>query len=72
MGVPVWCAGGGEVGRVTSGTYSPTLDKIIAMAYVAPDAAEVDSELLVGEGRDQVAHVVELPFCRDDQGCAGS
>jgi aminomethyltransferase len=56
---------GREVGSVTSGTYSPTLEKIIAMAYVAPDAAAAGTELAVHTGAERrKAKVVGLPFYR--------
>ena len=51
------------VGEVTSGTFSPTLQKPIAMGYVRPDSADVGSELIVDiRGRHEPAQVVELPF----------
>ena len=40
-------AGGQPVGMVSSGTFSPTLDKPIAMAYVRPEAAAQGVELAV-------------------------
>jgi aminomethyltransferase len=56
---------GREVGSVTSGTYSPTLEKIIAMAYVASDAAAAGTELAVRTGAERrKAKVVGLPFYR--------
>ena len=52
-----------QVGHVTSGTFSPTLDVPIAMAYVAPAAAAVGGEVIVDiRGRPQSARVVQLPF----------
>ena len=56
---------GHPVGVVTSGTFSPTLERPIAMAYVQPDAAELDRELQV-EIRSELypARVVPLPFYR--------
>lgn len=51
------------VGVVTSGTFSPTLEKPIAMAYVRPEAAELGSELTVDvRGKPEAARVVPLPF----------
>ena len=51
------------VGRLTSGTYSPTLKKPIAMGYVRPDLAEPGRELSVDiRGSRASATVVELPF----------
>ncbi|NLF71125.1 MAG: glycine cleavage system aminomethyltransferase GcvT [Candidatus Anammoximicrobium sp.] len=58
-------AEGQGVGEVTSGTFSPTLDKPIAMAYVRADAAAPGTELAVEiRGRRESARVVELPFYR--------
>jgi len=52
-----------QVGEVTSGGYSPTLQKSIAMAYVSPQAAAVGSTLQVDiRGRREAATVVSLPF----------
>lgn len=54
---------GQEVGAVTSGTFSPTLQCPIAMAYVIPEAAEVGGRLDIDiRGRSASAEVVELPF----------
>ena len=51
------------VGTVTSGTFSPTLERPIAMAYVRRDAATTGSELSVDiRGRRHPARVVDLPF----------
>lgn len=56
-------AGGREVGRVTSGTFSPTLGKVIAMAYVEPDQAVAGTSCAVDiRGRAEPARVVPLPF----------
>lgn len=53
------------VGQVTSGSYSPTLDKPIAMAYVAPEFSEPGTELKIDiRGHVEQARVVELPFYR--------
>ena len=54
---------GREVGHVTSGTFSPTLGKGLALAYVASDANAVGTELEV-QIRDQAhpARVVKTPF----------
>jgi aminomethyltransferase len=58
-------AAGEVVGAVTSGTYSPTLERPIAMAYVRSDVADVGTELEVDiRGRRVSAQVVLLPFYR--------
>ncbi|MEE3219302.1 MAG: glycine cleavage system aminomethyltransferase GcvT [Planctomycetota bacterium] len=52
-----------EVGYVTSGTFSPTFEKPIAMGYVAVEASHPGTELSIQvRGRGEPARVVELPF----------
>lgn len=52
-----------RVGVVTSGALSPTLGHPVAMAFVAPDAAEPGRELYVDvRGTRVAASVVPLPF----------
>jgi aminomethyltransferase len=56
-------AGDSQVGRVTSGTFSPTLEKSIAMAYVPAAQAAVGTNLSVDiRGQRESAKVVKLPF----------
>ena len=56
---------GRSVGRVTSGTKSPTLGKAIALAYVAIDEAALDNTIEVEiRGRKTRAKIVPLPFYR--------
>lgn len=63
-GFPVLHAGE-QVGRITSGTFSPTLGKSIAMAYVRPDCAGPHADLRVDiRGQPEPARVVPLPFYR--------
>ncbi len=63
-GYPV-LAGERRTGVVTSGTQSPTLGVPIAMAYVEPDQAAVDTPLAVEiRGEPVPATVVNLPFYR--------
>jgi aminomethyltransferase len=51
------------VGEVTSGTYSPTLDRPIAMAYVQPSASAIGTQLTTEiRGTQYPAVVVPLPF----------
>jgi aminomethyltransferase len=57
--------GGREVGRVTSGSPSPTLEKNIALAYVPPVLAAVGSMLYVEiRGQKYKARVIPTPFYR--------
>ncbi len=52
-------------GNVTSGTFAPTVQKAIAMAYVAPTCAAVGTALAVDvRGKPEPAQVVPLPFYR--------
>jgi len=63
-GCPIM-AGDAVVGEVTSGTFAPTLQKAIAMAYVKPEYAKKDTELTIDiRGRQHRACVVPLPFYR--------
>ncbi|MFN0055910.1 MAG: glycine cleavage system aminomethyltransferase GcvT [Planctomycetales bacterium] len=56
-------ADGTPVGEVTSGTFSPTLQKSIAMAYVDVPNATVGGRLEVDiRGAREAASVVKLPF----------
>lgn len=56
---------GAEVGVVTSGTFSPTLDTPIAMAYVDRAHTALNTELMIDiRGRSEPARVVKLPFYR--------
>ncbi|MGW8256847.1 MAG: glycine cleavage system aminomethyltransferase GcvT [Thermoguttaceae bacterium] len=56
-------ADGLMVGEVTSGTFSPTLDKPIAMGYIPPRFAAVGSELKIDiRARLEPARVTALPF----------
>ncbi len=58
-------AGEDQIGRVTSGTFSPTLQKSIAMGYVPAVCAEPGTSLDVDiRGKREAARVIELPFYR--------
>lgn len=54
---------GNLIGRVTSGTQSPSLGKAIGMGYVAAEFAGIDAEIFI-DIRDKFlqARVVKLPF----------
>lgn len=53
------------LGVVTSGTFSPTLEKSLAMAYVARESSPVGTSLEVDvRGKRESAKIVPLPFYR--------
>jgi aminomethyltransferase len=62
-----------EIGLVTSGTFSPTLQASIAMALVAPDARAVGSPASVDvRGHRESGRVVKLPFYKRPDPARGS
>jgi aminomethyltransferase len=55
--------GEAPVGTVTSGTFSPTFERPLAMAFVKPTAAAIGTPLVVDvRGTRLPATVVPLPF----------
>ena len=59
----------GEVGRVTSGTFSPTFEKALGMAFVRADLASPGTSLAAEvRGREIPVVVAELPFYRRARG----
>jgi len=64
-GYPIVNAEGAEIGIVTSGTMSPTLNKAIAMAYVPKELSKVGSEVYIQIRKKQIkSEVVALPFVK--------
>jgi aminomethyltransferase len=57
-------AAGEVIGKVTSGTQSPTLNKPIGMGYVSTNYAVVGTEIFIqlGGGKRFAAKIVKLPF----------
>ncbi len=54
---------GNEIGKVTSGTMSPSLKKAIGMGYVTKENAAPDTEIFIEVRNKQLkAKVVKLPF----------
>jgi aminomethyltransferase len=64
QGYPIHAAGGGaEIGTVTSGGHSPTLQKGIGLGYVPAEHADVETEIAIEvRGNALAATVVKLPF----------
>ncbi len=57
----LWCEA--EVGSVTSGGFSPSLEKPIAMATVAAELARPGTQLIIDvRGRKIAATVTPMPF----------
>ena len=62
-------AAGAQVGQVTSGTMSPTLNRAIAMGYVPVELAEEGTALVVDvRGKPVAAEVVKGPFYKRPTG----
>ncbi|MCD6545092.1 MAG: glycine cleavage system aminomethyltransferase GcvT, partial [Thermotogae bacterium] len=54
-----------EVGYITSGTKSPTLEKSIALGYVKKNVAKLGEELVIkSRNKELKATIVKLPFYR--------
>jgi aminomethyltransferase len=51
------------IGKVTSGGFSPTLGRSIAMGYVPPAYAKPGFKLkVIVRGKPQAAEVTDMPF----------
>lgn len=61
-----------DVGRITSATYSPQLQRTIALGYLKYDhLAAGTSVKVIHNGIEASAQVTDLPFIRDEQSDAG-
>lgn len=61
-GYPLYSSGR-EVGHVTSGTFSPSLEWAIGLGYVATGFDEIGKTVQVGiRGKEVAASIVKLPF----------
>jgi aminomethyltransferase len=62
----------GEGGEVTSGTYSPMLDRGIGMGYVPSELAAPGTEITIDvRGRARRARVVEKPIYKREEHVRG-
>lgn len=60
---PIYDENENEIGRVTSGTMSPSLNKAIGLGYVPVEMKEEETELFIGVRNKMLkAKVVKLPF----------
>jgi len=67
-GYPVTTGDEQEIGWVSSGSYSPTLDKFIAMAFLDPEAVKQDGEVKVAiRKRSYRAQITKMPFYRREK-----
>ena len=67
QGTAITDSEGGEIGTVTSGTFSPSLDKPIALAYVNAAAGDEGSQVsLEIQGEPCTATITALPFVTSD------
>jgi sarcosine oxidase subunit alpha len=59
---------GAITGRVTSAVRSPTLHKVIGLAYVAPDQGEIGQRIQIRIERGEIieAEVAPVPFYDPD------
>ncbi|WP_421803108.1 glycine cleavage system aminomethyltransferase GcvT [Flagellimonas sp.] len=65
-GYPILDADGNEVGKVTSGTMSPSLSKGIGLGYVTTEFSKVDTPIQIKIRKNSVlATVVKLPFYKN-------
>jgi aminomethyltransferase len=57
--------GGNQIGVVTSGSWSPSLEKAIALAYVQAETSKLGTQLSVEiRTREELATVVKRPFIK--------
>lgn len=62
-GYPILDASGKEIGQVTSGTVSPSLNKGIALGYVPTELSNIGTSLAIScHGKPAPAKVVKPPF----------
>ena len=60
---PIQDADGNVIGRVTSGTMSPSMKKAIGLGYVTKENSTVDTEIFIDiRNKGVKAQVVKLPF----------
>lgn len=62
QGSAVFAADGPEIGTVTSGTFSPTLDQPIALGYVSAGAKVGQEVRIDATGQNLAATIVSIPF----------
>lgn len=67
QGVEIQDTDGNPIGQITSGSFGPTVGGPVAMGYVASGHDEPGTEVtLIIRGKPQPAHVVDLPFVKQN------
>lgn len=62
-GAALWDSNGSIVGKVTSGTFSPSLKSPIGMAYIDKDAAKIGSKVHAkARNKEHVLSITKMPF----------
>lgn len=62
-GTEIYDKEGSKIGTVTSGTFSPSLKKPIAMGYVETGLSKVGMEVMLSvRGKLQKAEITRMPF----------
>ncbi len=67
-GIKVFNGGDSPIGEITSGSFSPSLEKPIALAYIYSDKAKAEAEAQAEvRGRRIRGKIVKLPFYRGEK-----
>ncbi len=64
-GLPLLQANGTPIGRITSGSFSPTLKKGIALGYLPPNLTESEPVYVELRGQLQPLRIVRPPFVKE-------
>jgi len=64
-GLPLLQADGTPMGRITSGSFSPTLKKGIALGYLPPDLGEGEKVYMEARGQFQPLRITRPPFVKE-------
>lgn len=55
----IFSEGGEDVGVVTSGTYSPSLEKGIGLGFIKKDYGDIGNKILIGDNKNKFAAKIE-------------
>jgi aminomethyltransferase len=66
-GIELFDSKDNKIGVVTSGTFSPTLERPIAMGYVKPEFSNIDTEIFAElRGKKVPVKISKMPFVRNN------